>query len=96
MPWDAFCSKHFEEAWKMIHEEYPEYDIGWCDAFQEKDFDEDEKEEYEKYKCGYPDCDEKPWREIVWFEKKEDNGVEDFVEFGDDGTVKAKRESKTS
>ena len=63
--WDMFCEDHFEEAKEHIQKKHPECEVGWCEATRDEEFDDDES-----MRCGYPDCIKESKYEIHWIDTR--------------------------
>ena len=65
---DMFCDEHFIEALDHITDKYPEHFVAFCKARRDEEFDDDES-----MRCGYPECTKESTHAIHWikFEEKE-------------------------
>jgi len=70
MLFQVFCKEHFEEAFKHIKKKHPDHDVGYSESFKPDEFDDTESDQefLKDYKCDYPECEEYPYREILWME----------------------------
>jgi len=66
---DMFCDEHFIEALDYITDRFPEHSVGFCEAIRDEEFDDDES-----MRCGYPECDKESTHEIHWIKFEEARG----------------------